>query len=172
MNQVIENILSRRSVRSFTEEKLTREQIEILLEVARYAPSGANKQSWKFTAILNQNIIEELISTIGTVTERTNYSFYNGTALIIPSNLRDSKWGQDDNACAMENIALAAHSMGLGSLWINQLHGICDHPEIRALLSKLEIPEEHIIYGFAVLGYPATSPKKDVEKKINHIILE
>ena len=57
------------------------------------------------------------------------------------------------NACAMENIFLAAHSLGIGSVWINQLQGICDEPSIREILNDFGIPADHIVYGMAALGY-------------------
>lgn len=171
MNPIIENILTRRSCRSFTDEPVTKEQIETLLEVARYAPSGRNQQSWKFTAILNKTMMAELASAIQSVLEREKYSFYNGAAVILPSNLHDSKWGVEDNACALENIFLAANSLGLGSLWVNQLQGICDHPQIRPLLQSYGIPDDHIVHGFALIGYP-TNPPKQVEKKSNFVILD
>ena len=53
----------------------------------------------------------------------------------------------------MENIFLAAHSLGIGSVWINQLQGICDDPKVRQILSILEIPADHVVYGMAALGY-------------------
>ena len=80
---------------------------------------------------------------------------YQPTLLIIPSNHRDTVWGREDNACALENMFLAAHSYGVGSVWINQLQGISDKPEIRAVLDAFGIPAEHVVYGVASMGYPA-----------------
>lgn len=59
----------------------------------------------------------------------------------------------------------AAHSLGIGSVWINQLRGICDEPEIRAILREWKIPDDHVIYGLAALGYAASEPSQDVEKR-------
>lgn len=78
---------------------------------------------------------------------------YQPEILIIPSNQRDNPHGKEDNACAMENIFLAAHSLGIGSVWINQLQGICDEPSIREILNDFGIPADHIVYGMAALGY-------------------
>lgn len=64
----------------------------------------------------------------------------------------------------LENIFLAAHSYGIGSVWINQLQEICDRPPIRAILAAWGIPADHVVYGFAALGYPAGEAKRDVEK--------
>ena len=69
-----------------------------------------------------------------------------------------------DCACAMQNIFLAAKSLGIGSCWINQLGQTCDDPDVRAFLTKLGIPENHRVYGCAALGYAAAAPMK--EKKL------
>ena len=66
-----------------------------------------------------------------------------------------------DCACAMQNIFLAAKSLGIGSCWINQLGQTYDDPEVRAFLTKLSIPENHRVYGCAALGYAAAAPVKE-----------
>ena len=88
---------------------------------------------------------------------------YQPEILIIPSNQRDNPHGKEDNACAMENIFLAAHSLGIGSVWINQLQGICDEPAIRRILTSFGVPADHVVYGMAALGYAADT-KEDKER--------
>ena len=70
----------------------------------------------------------------------------------------------EDNACALENMFLAAHSFGIGSVWINQMRDICDEPEVREMLRSWEIPDSHRVFGMAALGYAAASEKKRSEK--------
>lgn len=60
MNEIIRNIMPRRSVRSFKPDQIKDEELNKILEAAIYAPSGMNKQSWKFTAIQNSSKVEEL----------------------------------------------------------------------------------------------------------------
>jgi nitroreductase len=55
----------------------------------------------------------------------------------------------------MENIMLAAHSMGLGSVWINQINGFSDTPGIKEALENLDLPDNYVVYGAAAIGYPA-----------------
>ena len=81
----------------------------------------------------------------------------------MPSNLRDSIWGKEDDACALENIFLAAHSYGVGSVWINQLQNICDTPAIRDILNDFGVPADHVVYGMAALGYP--DPDTEIQPK-------
>ncbi|MGI6007734.1 MAG: nitroreductase family protein [Ruminococcus sp.] len=165
MNKVIENLLTRRSVRAFQNKPISEEDLQLILKTAIYAPSGMGKQTWKFTAVTDREKIQKLASAVSQELNREGYDMYDPEVLIIPSNERDSIWGKEDNACALENIFLAAHSLGIGSVWINQLQGICDVPAIRAILDEFEIPASHVVYGMAALGYPADAPAKEVSKK-------
>jgi nitroreductase len=153
MNETLQVILTRRSTRKFQDKPIPKEDLELLLKAALHAPSGMGRQTWQFTLVNNREKIGELAAVIGKVLGREGYDMYKPQALIIPSNLKESPFGKEDNACALENIFLGAHSLGIGSVWINQLQNICDEPEIRKVLDSFGIPENHIVYGMAALGY-------------------
>ena len=165
MNEVMKNILTRRSVRAFNEQDIPRKALDQILQAGLYAPSGMNKQTWQFTAIVNREKIQELAKLIEKALGRKGYNFYNPSVIILVSNERESNWGKEDSACALENIFLAAHSFGIGSVWINQLKDICDEPEIRNYLQEIGVPENHLVYGIAALGYAATEVNQEVHKK-------
>lgn len=110
MNEVMNNILTRRSIRKFTDTPISREILDDLVQAALHAPSGMGKQTWKFTVVTNKNAIKRLAEAIKTTLNRPGYDLYCPAAIIIPSNLRDSNWGKEDDACALENIFLAANS--------------------------------------------------------------
>lgn len=154
MNEVMNAILTRRSVRKFTDAPIPKEILKDLVDAALHAPSGMGRQTWKFTVITNKDVIARLTEAIGKALSREGYNMYLPTAIIMPTNERDSIWGREDNACAMENIFLAAHSYGIGSVWINQMQNINDVPEIRAILDEIGVPANHVVYGMAALGYP------------------
>lgn len=164
MNEIIQNILTRRSVRKFTEQPVSREDLELIIKAGLYAPSARNLQTWKFTALTKRSDIDALAKAIENALYRSGYDMYRPAAVIIPSNVNDSPYGKEDNACALENIFLAAHSLGIGSVWINQLQGLCDESEIRVLLRSWGIPENHIVYGIAALGYPAEGAAREPNK--------
>lgn len=155
MNEVMKNILTRRSTRKFTEEQISKDILKDIVDAALHAPSGMGKQSWTFTVVTNKEVISRLCEVVGAALGRENYNMYKPTALIIPSNLRENPLGRDDNACALENIFLAAHSYGVGSVWINQVGAVCDDGKVRAVLDELGIPSDHVVYGIAALGYAA-----------------
>jgi len=173
MNEVMKNILTRRSTRAFQAKPIPKEELNQILQAALYAPSGMGRQTWKFTAIVNQEKIQKLAAAVGKKLGREEYNFYNPVAIIIPSNEKSSIWGRDDNACALENIFLAAHSFGIGSVWINQLNdGTSDAPEVRAILEEFGIPNTHTVYGIAALGYPAVPVEDKVNKTGHYVIIE
>lgn len=168
MNEVMNNILTRRSIRKFTDTPISREILDDLVQATLHAPSGMGKQTWKFTVVTNKNAIKRLAEAIKTTLNRPGYDLYCPAAIIIPSNLRDSNWGKEDDACALENIFLAANSYGVGSVWINQLQNICDTPAIRDILNDFGVPANHVVYGMAALGYPdpdtVIQPKERIGK--------
>ena len=92
---------------------------------------------------------------------QTYCCYYHAPTLVIVSNEPTQWWAAMDCACAMQNIFLAAKSLGIGSCWINQLGQTYDDPEVRAFLTKLGIPENHRVYGCAALGYAAAAPVKE-----------
>lgn len=165
MNEVMKNILTRRSVRSFNDKDISREDLDQILQAALYAPSGMNKQTWQFTAIVNRDKIQALAKLIAEALERKGYNFYNPSVIVLASNERESNWAKEDNACALQNMFLAAHSFGIGSVWINQLQNICDEPGIRKYLREIGIPDDHVVYGVAALGYAQVEVKQEVYKK-------
>lgn len=159
MNTIMENLLTRRSVRAFKDQPIPRNQLEEIVKAGLYAPSGMNRQTWQFTVVTDADKIGSLAALIEKELDRKGYNMYLPAAIVIPSNEKDSPWGMEDNACALENIFLAAWSFGIGSVWINQLRDICDVPAVRSLLTEWGVPARHTVYGLAALGYPAAVPE-------------
>lgn len=155
MNEVMNAILTRRSIRKFTDQPIPEDVLKDIVDAALHAPSGMGKQTWQFTVITNKEMISRLADTIGNELGRENYDIYKPAALFMPSNITGGNWTKEDNACALENAFLAAHSHGVGSVWINQMQNINDRPAIRAILDELGVPADHSVTGMAALGYPA-----------------
>lgn len=155
-NKVIECIIQRQSIREFSDEPIERTELETILECAVNAPSGHNRQTWKFTVVTNPIHIENIRNTIINVLERTKtdslYGFENPSAVIIVTNKKINYNAMADGACAMENMFLAAWSLGIGSCWINALRTIQDEKEIRDMFSGFGIPDSHMVVGMVSLG--------------------
>lgn len=169
MNETMKTILTRRSVRKFSDKSISEEILRDVAGAGMHASSAMCKKTWQFTVISNREIIQRLAKTIGEVLDRKDYNMYSPVSLVIPSNQRDNNFGREDNACALQNIMLAAKSYGVGSVWINQLNNICDVPEIRAILNEVGIPEDHVVYGFAALGYADASAPEPAYREIGEV---
>lgn len=172
MNEVYQNIMTRRSVRAFKKQPIDREDLMTIAKAGVHAPSGMNRQSWQFTILNQQEKIQRLAKAIANVLNRgEGYNFYEPDAIILVSNENDNPNGLADSACALQNMFLMAHSLGIGSVWINQLKTICDDASIRPMLDEMGIPSNHIVYGIAALGYAAEegNPKAKDESVIRFV---
>ncbi len=178
-NPVLNCILTRRSVRRYQQRPVLQGELEQLLEAATFAPSGSNNQSWLFTVIRTPQTLARLNllvrqgflalpddpgqnSAKAAARQRAqseSFSFYyHAPALIIASNRPGYANALPDCAAALQNIFLAAHSMGLASCWVNQLRWLEDDPALRDFLAGLGLPREHVICGAAAVGYPQGEP--------------
>jgi nitroreductase len=183
---VIEVIRARRSTRSFEERQIPRQDLELLLEAAIWAPSGSNGQSWLFTAIQNRELLSRLNELVrqgfqtwvpdddypakagakaGARNEGFNF-YHRAPTLIIASNRPNYENAMADCSLALENIFLTAESLGLGSCYINPLHWLRDDRGVRDFLFDLGIPREHTICSAAAIGYTA-KPSSPPPRKPN-----
>lgn len=153
MNEVIKNILTRRSVRTFRPDQVQDEDLEQILQAGLYAPSAMNRQSWQFTVIQGEDARKRLTQVMQKALNNPNYNFYLPPTLILVSNERTNSNALADTGCAMENMFLAAHSLGLATVWINQLKDVCDLPEVRTLLNEFGVPSSHVVCATVALGY-------------------
>ena len=155
-NEVLENIKARRSVRAYTGQQVLEEDLQAILEAATYAPSGMHLETWHFTAIQNMDKLTELNERIKGAFAKSDDSrlqerghsktyccYYHAPTLVIVSNEPTQWWAGMDCACAIENMFLAAQSLGIGSCWINQLGTTCDDPEVREFITALGVPANH-----------------------------
>ena len=151
-----EALLKRRSVRKFTEEKVSDEQINELLHAAMSGPSACNKTPWEFYVIRNTE-------TLSAVKKASLFSRFNSSVVIVvagnttralPAPVTEY-WIQDCSA-AVENILLRATDLGLGSVWCGA------YPQKRVednLQDVLALPEDHIPLAIIHIGYPLEIPE-------------
>ena len=187
MNEILQNILTRRSIRTYKSEQILDTELDAIMEAAKYAPSGGNSQTWNFTIVQNEEKLKQLNSHVREAfkelvvddttyrskitgkkaAESSNYNFYyHAPTLIIVSNDQEYSNAMADSSVSLENIFLAAHSLQIGSCWINQLTWFGDHPAVREVLTGFGIPENYKICGAAALGYnsgkqPQAAPRKE-----------
>lgn len=162
-------IHERRSVRKYKKEQFPLEDCRKIVDAGLYAPSSMNTQTWRILVLRKKETIERLHAELKAATARLEnavYKTYVGasgyvmhygapTFIIVAANPSKTGSPEADSALAMENMFLAARSLGIASCWINQLNPVCDEPGFRALLTKMGLPETHKIYASAAFGYPA-----------------
>lgn len=159
VNPVVQNILSRRSIRKFTEQEIARPILDMLLKAGYHAPSGHNMQTWRFTVLTRQPDIVELKEVTRQTAERNKvyfYGFENPQAVILISNDDRNAYGCQDASCAAENIMLAAASYGIGSVWLNPLMTLRGVEPVKSLLDRYGIPAGHTVWAAVALGYPVS----------------
>lgn len=157
LNPVIHNILSRRSVRKFTDQEIPRPVLDMILKAGYHAPSGHNMQTWRFTVLTKQEDILELKELTRQTAVQNHvyfYGFENPKALILISNDDRNQDGCQDASCAAENIMLAAWAYGIGSVWLNPLMTLRQKEPVRSLLNRYGVPDRHTVWAAVALGYP------------------
>ena len=184
-NEVLNCIHARRSTRNYQERQIDALQLDAILNAAIWAPSGGNNQTWLFTAIQKQEILIKLNELVKegfqhwipdddypgklnakAVSEKQSYNFYyHAPTLIIASNRPGYENAMADCSLALENMFLAAQSLGLGSCYINQLHWLRNDPDLRDFLFELGIPREHTICSAAAIGYIEKESSPPLRKK-------
>ena len=192
MNPIIENIVTRRSIRSYLDKPIAPETLTEILRAASYSPSAMGMQTRRLTAIHGKENIKKVNDAIREalrsipITEKTNpyiisliekaqspesEFLYGAPVYIILTDTPENLSAMPDCALAAENVMLAARAFGIGSCWINQLPGMTQLPQIKALLKELHLPEDHVAFSSVVLGYPAGEFPHAEERKDRTSIL-
>ncbi len=156
----IENLLTRRSVKSYTGDPVPRETLEKIIEAGTYAPTGRNAQSPIILAITDRQVRDELSKINAEVMGAPIGSdpFYGAPVLLVVLAAKERNTRVYDGSVVMENLMLAAHALGVGSCWIHRAKETFERPEGKALLQKLGIEGEYEGIGNCVLGYPQGEP--------------
>jgi nitroreductase len=189
MNEVIEALLQRRSIRKYLEQAVPEEYLDIILQTALYAPSGGNHHYTRFIVVKNPLIMTELNRIVkdefsAMVTEegkyqnktiikakKDDYNFmFHAPVLIIAVSPKSHGNSMADSALALGNIQIAAYSLKLGSCWVNQLHWLTESESLRNYMYQLGMLESENIYGGVVLGYPALPLHSPAKRKEGRII--
>jgi nitroreductase len=183
MNQVIEAIKGRRSIRKYEPSQLKDEELNLILEAATYAPSGHNAQPWYFTVIQNKEMIDDLSTKtkelmtksqtgwIAKVGQNEAYHLlHNAPTVVIVSgkvtDVNDLPYSPlADCSAAIQNMILTAHSIGIASCWIGLTSFLFD---VQEEVEKLNLPEGYKPQFVVTLGYSAIKKEiKPLERRNN-----
>lgn len=150
MNETLVNIMSRRSIRAYTDESVCESTMELVLAAACAAPSAANLRPVRFI-VLDKKRMAELAEAVS-----QKEPFLQGQwAIAVCADTRSYTSGLawiEDGAAAMENMQIACKSLGLGSLWYGVYKRAAKEPAVRAFL---KLPEGVEVLGITIFGYAA-----------------
>ncbi len=169
MNEVLSTIKNRRSVRKYKSEQISEEDLKLILEAGIYAPSAHNQQTWHFTVIQSPELLRNINNIVreGMANSEvewihkmgSNPDFqvtYDAPTLIVVSGKADGIAWQTDCSAAIQNMLLAAESLGIGSVWLGLLRFYFNNEQE---LPGLGIPEGYVPHYGVSFGYNANEKK-------------
>jgi nitroreductase len=178
LNEVINAIKGRRSIRAYSDKQLSPEETALIVEAGSFAPSAHNEQPWHFTVVQNKELLDDINRKANEIMAGSdnewlksmgaNPSFrasYDAPTVIFVSGLDGAISAQTDCAAAIQNMMLAAYSLGIGSVWVGLLWPYLHSDEARATLKIPDgyTPQHAIAFGYAAgPKLPAPPRKPDV----------
>lgn len=171
MNETIQNLITRRSVRSYSNKSIPDDVLDQILDAGSYAPSGMNKQSAVMVVLRDRDRISDISFLNAKVMGTDSDPFYGAPVVVVV--FADSRVPTyvEDGSLVMGNLMNAAHALGLGSCWVNRARELFDMPEGKALLEKWGVEGAYIGVGNCIVGWPDEAPamKPRKEKYIYYI---
>lgn len=163
---LLEGIYTRRSVRTFTDGPVDREQVLEMVRAGSWAPSGLNNQPWRFVIIREREKRGELarLTRYSRILEEAPVA----VAVFIDRDAmyHDTKDHQAIGAC-LQNMLLAAHSMGLGAVWLGEIL-----KNAGAVRLALGLPENLELMAVIAVGHPRRTDQKSERKEIGELVVK
>lgn len=171
MNEVLRNLKTRRSYRSYKPEQVSEEHLQAILEAGTWAASGMNRQAGKIVVVQDPETREQLRRMNAAVMGNPDTDPFYGapTICVVLANTEVRTW-VEDGALVIGNLMNAAASVGVGSCWIHRAREEFDSPEGKELLKKWGIPETYRGVGHCILGYPAGECRPAAPRKDDYIV--
>lgn len=164
MNDALELLKSRRSIRKYKDQPVEEEKVQKCLEAAQWAPSASNKQPWEFLVVTDEQVRKKL-------SEVHPYARFVAQSPVVFIPLTNpevhEKYHMSDTALATLQYMIEAHSLGLGTCWAGVINSSIE-PKIRKLLG---IPDHLHVLGLVATGYPDEQPttkRKEIETLIHY----
>ena len=166
MNETLKIIRDRRSTRGFLPEQIKQEELQDILDAGIYAPSASNQQPWYFTVVQNKDLIDRLSDSFKELARKSDsdylkrvgnndnfHVFYNSPTVIFISGDKKNSSAAVDCAAALENMLIAAESLGIGSCWVGFIAFLLNSDEGKGFMKELGIPEGYKEIHSVAVGY-------------------
>ena len=164
--ELLEGLLTRRSVRTFAPRPVSRAQVLEILRAGSWAPSGLNNQPWRFVIVFDAAVRGRLgqLTRYGRILEQAPVCL--PVFLDRDAGYHEVKDHQSIGAC-IENLLLAAHGLGLGAVWLGEI--LKSAAEVRAVL---ELPENLELMAVVAVGHPAGAVKAPARRDLAELIVK
>ena len=175
MNEIISAIKNRRSVRRYKADQIKKDELDAIIEAGLFAPSAINQQSWHFTVIRNRDVIDRLSLNVkgllhthseehvrGFAKMDKFHVFYNAPAVVLVSLEQKALVPLSDCSAAIQNMLLAAESLGIGSCWVGMTSVYFTDESHNA---EFGIPEGFKPLYAVCLGYPDAAKGKAPKRR-------
>lgn len=178
-NSTLQNIISRRSVKKYDNRSVPIELVEEVVKAGTFAPSGMNRQSPIILAVTNKEMrdrlsrinLEIVIGKNLVTSSGHNDPFYGAPVVLVVLAKKDIGTRVYDGSLVMENMMVAAQSLGLGSCWIHRAKETFETEEGKQILRELGIEGEYEGIGNCILGYAAKDAlKPQAPRKDNYVV--
>ena len=166
MNETINNMITRRSIRGFSDKAIPEDVLEQIIEAGSFAASGRNRQSAVIVAVTDKQTRDRLSRANAKIMGTDNDPFYGAPVILVVLAQKDVPTHVYDGSLVMGNLMLAAHSLGVGSCWIHRARETFETDEWREWLREIGVEGEMVGIGNCALGYPVNEhpdvlPRKD-----------
>ena len=170
MNETMQNILTRRSIRQYKPDPVPRELIDQVVLAGTYAPTARGMQSPIILAITDKEIRDRLARANAEFTDKEGEDPFHGAPVVLVVLADKSKPNHVyDGSLVMANLMLAAHALGLGSCWINRARETFELEEGKRILADLGIQGDYEGIGYCALGYVAKEPGPAAPRKADYV---
>ncbi|MEE0966695.1 MAG: nitroreductase [Bacilli bacterium] len=169
MNDVIKNMIERRSIKKYKDEQIKKEDLELILEAGKYAANGMGLQSPVMVVLQEKEVIKKYAKMNAAVMGMDKDPFYGAPTVVIV--LADKNRGTciEDGSLVIGNMMNAAHSLGIGSCWIHRAYQVFESDEGKAMLKEWGIEGEYRGIGNCILGYMDGEYPVAKDRKENYV---
>jgi nitroreductase len=160
-NEVLRAIKNRRSIRSYLPTQISQDELDAILEAGIFAATGVNQQPWHFTVIQKKEVIDDISEktlavmrkssdpALVELANRSDHLFYHAPTVILVSGKKEAYAALTDCSAAIQNMLIAATSLGLGSTWIGSIsHFLVLEDEVK----KLKLPAGYQLFYAVCFG--------------------
>ena len=170
MNEVINNIITRRSCKSFKSDSLPDDLIDQIVEAGLYAASAMGKQSPIILVAANKEDRDKLSEINAKYDPRHRPDpFYNAPVVLTVLAPKNNSTSICDGSLVIGNMLLAAHSLGIGSCWIHRAKEVFEDEEGKKILDKLGISDDYEGIGHCVIGYAENINDTIIPRNTNRV---